>query len=87
MGDFKMAICITGTGLVNAPILIAAMWLAHSFKLPIMIVAVFKYLDTNFEARLSSILYLGIIVIIFSVIAVFALKKDNSQMVKNTTIE
>ena len=34
------------------------MKLIHSFELPIMLIAVFKYLAANFDTRLSSILYL-----------------------------
>lgn len=58
VAGFLMAFRITGSGLVNGPILISLMKLIHSFELPILLVEVFKYLDANFEARLSSILYL-----------------------------
>ncbi|WP_125761494.1 MFS transporter [Companilactobacillus hulinensis] len=58
LAGFLMAFRITGSGLVNGPILISMMKLIHSFELPILLIAVFKYLDANFEARLSSILYL-----------------------------
>lgn len=58
LAGFLMAFRITGSGLVNGPILISMMKLIHSIELPILLVAVFKYLDANFESRLSSILYL-----------------------------
>ena len=49
---------IIGSGLATGPILISCMKLIHSFELPIMLIAVFKYLAANFDTRLSSILYL-----------------------------
>lgn len=58
LAGFLMAFRITGSGLVDGPILISMMKLIHSFELPILLVSVFKYLDANFESRLSSILYL-----------------------------
>lgn len=116
-----MAFRITGSGLVDGPILISMMKLIHSFELPILLVSVFKYLDANFESRLSSILYLvgfqffgqigtiglsslvgkmydslgfkitylylGIFVFVFAVIAVFTLKKGNSQITKTNSID
>ncbi|KRK80983.1 MFS transporter [Companilactobacillus nodensis] len=58
LAGFLMAFRITGSGIVNGPILISIMKLIHSIELPILLVSVFKYLDANFESRLSSILYL-----------------------------
>lgn len=120
LAGFLMAFRITGSGIVNGPILISMMKLIHSFELPILLVSVFKYLDANFESRLSSILYLvgyqfssqigtiglsslvgkmidsigfkstylylGIFVFIFAIIAVFTLKKGDSQSQKNNSI-
>lgn len=120
LAGFLMAFRITGSGIVNGPILISMMKLIHSFELPILLVSVFKYLDANFESRLSSILYLvgyqfsgqigtialsslvgkmidslgfkatylylGIFVVIFAFIAVFTLKKGDSQLQKNNSI-
>lgn len=121
LAGFLMAFRITGSGLVDGPILISMMKLIHSFELPILLVSVFKYLDANFEARLSSILYLvgfqffgqigtiglsslvgkmydslgfkitylylGIFVCAFAVIAVFTLKKGDSQITKTNSID
>ena len=53
-----MGFRIIGSGLATGPILISFMKLIHSFELPIMLIAVFKYLAANFDNRLSSILYL-----------------------------
>ena len=55
---FLMGCRIIGSGLATGPILISCMKLIHSFELPIMLIAVFKYLAENFDTRLSSILYL-----------------------------
>ena len=55
---FLMGCRIIGSGLATGPILISCMKLIHSFELPIMLIAVFKYLAANFDTRLSSILYL-----------------------------
>lgn len=53
-----MAFRIIGSGIATGPILISCVKLIHSFELPIMLIAVFKYLAANFDTRLSSILYL-----------------------------
>lgn len=53
-----MAFRIMGSGLVEGSIAISAMKLIHALELPIMLIAVFKYLASNFDTRLSSILYL-----------------------------
>lgn len=53
-----MALRIMGSGLVEGSIAISAMKLIHALELPIMLIAVFKYLASNFDTRLSSILYL-----------------------------
>lgn len=108
--SFLMAGRIIGSGLVSGPVFISFMKLIHALELPILLVAVFKYLEQNFEKRLSSILYLvgyqfsmqvgtillssqvgsfydhlgfkqtyfflGMIVLTFTIISVFTLKKE-----------
>ncbi len=49
---------IIGSGLVVGPIGISSMKLIHALELPIMLIAIFKYLAANFDTRLSSVLYL-----------------------------
>lgn len=58
LAAFIMASRITLSGLVVGPILIGCVKIMHSFELPILLIAVFKYLDLHFESRLSSTLYL-----------------------------
>ena len=58
LAGLLMSFRIIGSGLATEPILISCMKLLHSVELPIMIIAVFKYLAANFDTRLSSILYL-----------------------------
>lgn len=58
LAAFLMAFRIIGSGLVVGPIGISSMKLIHALELPIMLVAVFKYLTANFDTRLSSVLYL-----------------------------
>lgn len=53
-----MAFRIVGSGLVEGSVAISFMKLIHALELPIMLIAVFKYLASNFDTRLSSILYL-----------------------------
>ncbi|MCK1991196.1 MFS transporter [Peribacillus muralis] len=53
-----MSFRIIGSGLVDGPIGISSMKLIHALELPIMLIAIFKYLAANFDTRLSSILYL-----------------------------
>ena len=53
-----MGFRIIGSGLVVGPIGISSMKLIHALELPIMLIAIFKYLAANFDTRLSSILYL-----------------------------
>lgn len=55
---YIMAIRIVGSGLAVEPIGISFMKLLHALELPIMLIAVFKYLAQNFDNRLSSTLYL-----------------------------
>ncbi|MEB6549791.1 MFS transporter [Heyndrickxia sporothermodurans] len=58
LAGFLMAIRIIGSGLVVGPIGISSMKLIHAVELPIMLIAIFKYLAANFDTRLSSVLYL-----------------------------
>jgi len=58
LAGFIMATRIIGSGLVNGPVLISCMKMLHAFELPIMLIAVFKYLAANFDVRLASTLYL-----------------------------
>ena len=58
LAGLLMSFRIIGSGLATEPILISCMKLLHSVELPIMLIAVFKYLAANFDNRLSSILYL-----------------------------
>ncbi|MDT2046202.1 MFS transporter [Priestia aryabhattai] len=58
LAGFLMALRIIGSGLVGGPIGISSMKLIHALELPIMLIAIFKYLAANFDTRLSSILYL-----------------------------
>lgn len=55
---FVMSVRITGSGLAVEPIGISCMKLLHALELPIMLIAIFKYLAQHFDNRLSSTLYL-----------------------------
>lgn len=58
LAGLLMAFRIIGSGLVTGPIGISGMKLIHAVELPIMLIAIFKYLAANFDTRLSSVLYL-----------------------------
>ncbi|MBK0005954.1 MFS transporter [Bacillus sp. S35] len=58
LAGFLMGFRIIGSGLVVGPIGISSIKLIHALELPIMLIAIFKYLAANFDTRLSSILYL-----------------------------
>ncbi len=58
LAGFLMAFRIIGSGLAVEPIGISTMKLIHALELPIMLIAIFKYLAANFDTRLSSVLYL-----------------------------
>ncbi|MFF2593751.1 MFS transporter [Priestia megaterium] len=58
LAGFLMGFRIIGSGLVVGPLGISSMKLIHALELPIMLIAIFKYLAANFDTRLSSILYL-----------------------------
>jgi len=46
------------TSLVAGPVMITAVKLIQAFDMPLMYISIFKYINLNFESRLSSILYL-----------------------------
>ncbi|MFE1951565.1 oligosaccharide MFS transporter [Streptomyces sp. NPDC059524] len=53
-----MAARIGLSGLVTDPAAISAVKLMHAAELPIMLIAIFKYINLHFESRLSSSIYL-----------------------------
>ncbi|MCX2802377.1 MFS transporter [Microbulbifer thermotolerans] len=53
-----MVIRILGSGIASDPISISIIKLLHAAELPIMLVAIFKYIARNFDSRLSATLYL-----------------------------
>ncbi len=53
-----MALRIIGSGYAADPISISAMKLLHAAELPIMLVAIFKYIAATFDARLSATIYI-----------------------------
>ncbi|MFM9373611.1 oligosaccharide MFS transporter [Streptomyces sp. Da 82-17] len=53
-----MATRIFLSGLVTDPFAISAVKLLHAVELPIMLIAIFKYINRHFEPRLSSSIYL-----------------------------
>ncbi len=53
-----MACRILGSGFATTQLEISAMKLLHAAELPIMLIAIFKYISSNFDPRLSSTLYL-----------------------------
>ncbi|WP_311407320.1 oligosaccharide MFS transporter [Liquorilactobacillus uvarum] len=58
LAGLVMSVRIILSGVVSGPLLLAIMKLAEAFEIPVFLVAIFKYLNENFEIRLSSILYL-----------------------------
>ncbi|WP_057876784.1 oligosaccharide MFS transporter [Liquorilactobacillus aquaticus] len=58
LAGLVMSIRIILSGVVSGPFLLAIMKLVEAFEIPTFLVAIFKYLNQNFELRLSSILYL-----------------------------
>ncbi|AKL84554.1 YwbF [Bacillus atrophaeus UCMB-5137] len=58
LAGFLMSFRIVGSGIVGGPVGISSMKLIHALELPIMLIAIFKYLAANFDTRLSSVLYL-----------------------------
>ncbi|GAA3893066.1 MFS transporter [Gibbsiella dentisursi] len=53
-----MALRMFGSGLASGALMISAMKLLHAVELPILLIALFKYIATRFDSRLSSTLYL-----------------------------
>ncbi|MCQ4212777.1 oligosaccharide MFS transporter [Streptomyces longispororuber] len=53
-----MAARIGLSGLVTDPVAISAVKLMHAAELPIMLIAIFKYINLHFASRLSSSIYL-----------------------------
>ncbi|MBQ4870295.1 MFS transporter [Priestia megaterium] len=53
-----MAIRITGSGLAVEPIGISTMKMLHSVELPIMLVAILKFIAANFDAKFSATMYI-----------------------------
>jgi OHS family lactose permease-like MFS transporter len=53
-----MALRMVGSGFASGALMISAMKLLHAVELPILLVAMFKYITTRFDSRLSSTLYL-----------------------------
>ncbi|WP_210608083.1 MFS transporter [Priestia flexa] len=53
-----MAIRITGSGLAVEPIGISTMKMLHSLELPIMLIAILKFITENFDARFSATMYI-----------------------------
>lgn len=53
-----MAIRMLASGLVTDPAAISLVKLLHALELPILLVAIFKYIVVNFDARLSATIYL-----------------------------
>ncbi|WP_350253924.1 MFS transporter [Bacillus halotolerans] len=58
LAGLLMSFRIIGSGIVIGPFGISSMKLIHALELPIMLIAIFKYLAANFDTRLSSVLYL-----------------------------
>lgn len=53
-----MSIRIIGSGLADGPIAISALKLMHALEVPILLIAVFKYINANFDVRASATIYL-----------------------------
>lgn len=53
-----MASRMLASGLVADPVSISLVKLLHALELPILLVAIFKYIVANFDARLSATIYL-----------------------------
>ncbi len=55
---FIMSFRIIGSGLAEGPIAISLLKLMHALEVPILLVAVFKYISAHFDMRLSATIYL-----------------------------
>lgn len=53
-----MALRIIGSGYASDPVSISVMKLLHAAELPIMLIAIFKYIAATFDARLSATIYI-----------------------------
>ncbi|AHG22298.1 galactoside permease [Chania multitudinisentens RB-25] len=53
-----MTLRMIGSGLASGALMISAMKLLHAVELPLLLIAIFKYIATRFDSRLSSTLYL-----------------------------
>lgn len=53
-----MALRILASGVVADPVSISLVKLLHALELPILLVAIFKYIAVNFDTRLSATIYL-----------------------------
>lgn len=58
LSGILMAFRMIGSGYAEGYIFISLMKLIHAIELPILIVALFKYIAANFDERLSSTIYL-----------------------------
>lgn len=55
---FVMSFRILGSGIADGPIFISLLKLMHAIEVPILLVAVFKFISANFDMRLSATIYL-----------------------------
>lgn len=55
---FIMSLRILGSGFADGPLAISLLKLMHAIEVPILLVAVFKYISANFDMRLSATIYL-----------------------------
>ncbi|WP_137166533.1 oligosaccharide MFS transporter [Salinimonas lutimaris] len=53
-----MVLRITGSGVVDGPVAISFIKLLHALELPILLVAIFKYISIHFDKKLSATLYM-----------------------------
>ena len=58
LAGFIMGSRIICSALIDGPIGISLIKLLHAFELPIMLIAVFKYISLNFDQRMSATIYL-----------------------------
>lgn len=55
---FIMSFRILGSGFATGPIAISLLKLMHALEVPVLLVAIFKYISANFDVRLSATIYL-----------------------------
>lgn len=53
-----MSFRILGSSFADGPIMISALKLLHAIEVPVLLVAIFKYITANFDIRLSATIYL-----------------------------